>query len=63
VVQTQPILVIPTNRPAGCDDRGGARDEDAKTIANHVKINILAGAGFDDIEVATSEFTTFFSGG
>ena len=36
--------------------------EVAKSVAEHVKINILAKAGFDDIEVAIWEFETFLSG-
>ena len=36
--------------------------EDAKAVAESVKLNILAKAGFDDIDVAVWEFTTSFSG-
>ena len=36
--------------------------EDAKAVAEYVKLNILADAGFDDVEVAIWEFETFFSG-
>ena len=36
--------------------------EDAKTVALYAKRNILAEAGFDDVEVAVWEFETFFSG-
>jgi len=35
--------------------------EVAKSVAEHVKINILTKAGFDDIEVAIWEFATSFS--
>ena len=36
--------------------------EVAKSVAQYVKLNIIAKAGFDDIEVAIWEFTTSFSG-
>ena len=36
--------------------------EVAKSVAQYVKIKIIAKAGFDDIEVAIWEFTTSFSG-
>jgi len=36
--------------------------EVAKSVAEHVKMNILTKAGFDDIEVAIWEFATSFSG-
>ena len=36
--------------------------EVAKSVAQYVKINIIAKAGFNDIEVAIWEFTTSFSG-
>lgn len=36
--------------------------EDAKAAAESLKLNILAEAGFDDVEVALWEFETFLSG-
>jgi hypothetical protein len=36
--------------------------EDAQAVAKYVKLNILADAGFNDVEVAIWEFETFFSG-